>query len=113
MADINNLDIVNSFFHGSHQFAGIVISGGMQVNIVGNVMEGLGGPAIVVNDVMGVTIQANYFEGNDENAWQVSTPHLTLTASSQSSPHPHNHHLILTSPHPHPHNSHLILMILT
>lgn len=31
MADINNLDIVNSFFHGSHQFAGIVISGGMQV----------------------------------------------------------------------------------
>lgn len=36
-------------------------------------MEGLGGPAIVINDVMGVTITANYFEGNDENAWQWAT----------------------------------------
>ena len=57
-SDVNNLDVINSFFHGSHQFAGIVISGGMQVNIQGNVIEGLGGPAIVVNDVTALTIQA-------------------------------------------------------
>jgi len=47
----------------------------VQVNIQGNVMEGLGGPAIVVNDVLGLTIQANYFEGNDENAWRWGAPH--------------------------------------
>ena len=51
--------VINSFFHGSHQFAGIVISGGNQVNIQGNVIEGLGGPAIVINAVTGVVIQAN------------------------------------------------------
>lgn len=32
-ADVNNLDVINSFFHGSHQFAAIAISGGDQVNI--------------------------------------------------------------------------------
>ena len=51
--------VVNSFFHGSHQFAGIVISGGNQVNIQGNVIEGLGGPGIIINAVTGLVIQAN------------------------------------------------------
>ena len=55
----------------------------VQVNIQGNVMEGLGGPAIVVNDVLGLTIQANYFEGNDENAWRWGAPHhLTRLAAN-------------------------------
>ena len=34
--DVNNLDVINSFFHGSHQFAAILVSGGMQVNIQGD-----------------------------------------------------------------------------
>ena len=31
-ADINNLDVRDSFFHGSHEYAGLVITGGMQVS---------------------------------------------------------------------------------
>ena len=50
-ADINNLDVVDSFFHGSHLFGAIVISGGMQVRLTGNVLEGFGGPAMVINNV--------------------------------------------------------------
>ena len=50
-ADINNLDVVDSLFHGSHLFGAIVISGGMQVRLTGNVLEGFGGPAMVINDV--------------------------------------------------------------
>ena len=125
-SDVNNLDVINSFFHGSHLYAAIVISGGMQVNIQGNVIEGFGGPgacaghgswlschqknclavaspaqsvravlcwtshppinsyactaaAIVINSVVGLTISANYFEGNDENAWQWRTHAGMLT----------------------------------
>eukprot|EP01051_Picozoa_sp_SAG22_P019255 SAG22_NODE_3498_length_1680_cov_1.380139_3_plen_195_part_00 len=124
-SDVNNLDVTDSFFHGSHLYAAIVISGGMQVNIQGNVLEGFGGPgacpvhtpvscdracrhtvsvvssgtqchchcncrshhiviaivaAIVINSVLGLTISANYFEGDDENAGQWATHAGLLTA---------------------------------
>ena len=48
----------------------------------GNVIEGFGGPAIVINSVIGLTIAANYFEGNDENAWKWTTAAGSLTTCS-------------------------------
>ena len=50
-SDVNNLDVLNSYFHGSHQYAAIVISGGMQISIQGNVIEGFGGPGAYASGV--------------------------------------------------------------
>eukprot|EP01048_Picozoa_sp_COSAG05_P036450 COSAG05_NODE_16430_length_346_cov_0.838057_1_plen_55_part_10 len=44
---------------------GIYQSGGAQINIEGNVIEGNGGPGIIVMGAQGISIVSNYYEANN------------------------------------------------
>ena len=56
-AAINSLVVLNSQFEGDH--VGIAVNDGSNVRLEGNVIEGMGGAAIIVNSVAGVVVSAN------------------------------------------------------
>lgn len=61
---MNSVDILNTIIeHGS--LAGIVVFSGMNMNIQGNCIEGIEGPAIVSSNMDSLTISNNYFESNN------------------------------------------------
>lgn len=62
-AAINGLSVLNSQFEGD--LVGIAVNDGSNVLLQGNVIEGMGGAAIVINSVAGVVVSANYFEDNN------------------------------------------------
>ena len=90
---MNSVDILNTIIeHGS--LAGIVVFSGMNMNIQGNCIEGIEGPAIVSSNMDSLTISNNYFESNNignascsecvgpnGNKGQVSGGHDRLQAS--------------------------------
>ena len=62
--EVNSVDILNTIIeHGS--LAGIVVFSGMNMNIQGNCIEGIEGPAIVSSNMDSLTISNNYFESNN------------------------------------------------
>ena len=91
--EVNSVDILNTIIeHGS--LAGIVVFSGMNMNIQGNCIEGIEGPAIVSSNMDSLTISNNYFESNNAgnaschecvgpngNKGQVSGEHDRLQAS--------------------------------
>ena len=69
--NINNVNVLNNLFE-TNGGIGIVINGGVQVLVQGNVFESLAGPSVFARGVGSLKITANYFEAND--FWEHSTP---------------------------------------
>ena len=68
----NNLRVVGSSIHSS-DITGILVDGGAAIDILGNLIEGNAGPAIILSAgdfgaPMGVTITSNYYEANNLDA---------------------------------------------
>ena len=80
---VNNVNVINSAFLDNE--VGLYISGGMQMNIEGNVFEGNGGPGAIVFDARALTLDSNYFEGNNGHERAMSGHPFTMVPEDLAS----------------------------
>ena len=75
---------MNSIFEGNYGPA-IVVDGGMQVRIEGNVMESNRGPAVIASGSTALTVHSNYYEANNlEYAWPMQWAQLNWDAKGRN-----------------------------
>ena len=75
---------MNSIFEGNYGPA-IVVDGGMQVRIEGNVMESNRGPAVIAGGSTALTVHSNYYEANNlEYAWPMQWAQLNWDAKGRN-----------------------------
>jgi hypothetical protein len=92
----NNMRITGSNIN-SMQLAAVLIDGGAAIDIDGNLLEGNGGPAIILSGGIwgapqGVTITSNYYEANnlEPGHWRGSDGNVTLCTDLLLTGHPWN-----------------------
>jgi hypothetical protein len=64
---INSVNVLDSMFEaGAGELGiGLIVNSGAMVRIEGNCFEGLGGPGIIANQLLSLSVKANYFEVNN------------------------------------------------